>query len=89
MKVMCGLCDKPVDYMVYGQDFHAGTYWLEVECHGDRDRMEIDAVQMMRMTAEEVRALNSATGVAFTTKQIAQKETPDSQKPGAEGGNCK
>lgn len=76
-RIMCAVCRKPVDYVEWGVDLDRRNQWIMVKCHGDTDRMEITCTEIERMTPDQIRALNCSTGVAFTTKRVTQKETPD------------
>lgn len=85
-RIMCAKCNRLVDRVEWTKEYRDRTVTrIEVWCHGDIDSMEISDFDLMRMTSEQIRALNSSVGVAFTTKRIAQKKTPDLSGRG-EGG---
>ena len=65
--VMCDKCRKPVDLMVWSEDYLTAEQVLRVKCHGEWDEMRL---RLETLSHDQIEQLNSATGVAFTTKEI-------------------
>lgn len=77
LRIRCAICDKLVDRVYWRYDQWKGETLIEVDCHGDKDRMTITDHDIVTMTHAQLHELNSSVGVAFTTPRVTQEKAPD------------
>jgi hypothetical protein len=68
IRIRCAICDKPVDRITLSRDVAFMRTLIAVECHGDRDAMDIPETFFQHK--EDVDALKASEGVAFATKRL-------------------
>lgn len=71
-KVICDVCQKPVDRVEVSFDIFRRAYLITVFCHGERDKMQIPEVDMHhRDSYEAMMKAMEAGGTAFVSKRLA------------------
>ena len=64
LKLLCAICDKPVDRITTYYDCMRRSHEIRADCHGDSDTMILTEHMLQEM--REV----PDSGVAFTTKRL-------------------
>lgn len=66
-RITCAVCRRPVERTVWWDDPCNDRRVLRVHCHGATEEMRLD---MLRVSMDTLKALESAQGVAFAAPTL-------------------
>jgi len=70
MRVICDVCNRVVEDMIWSRDEMRSCNTLTVRCHGAEESMVLSDYDLANMPPETVTYLETAQGRAFVSKAI-------------------